>query len=249
MAQQKKSDAIILHSIRWRESSKIVTIYSRDWGKIGVIAHGALKPKSPFAGNIETLNHIQCILAHKQDRNLQILTGIDVTDSFNALRLDLDKLPYALAISELLYLILEEQEGNPVFFDFTLTIIQSIAKSDRPDIVFWYFLLKFSSFLGFRPQLQKCHACDTENSNTPIRFDLYQGTVYCSDCSANSPGGMDLTHFDWNFLRHLQKHPHQKIHKFPLISDTILNFTPMLMQYLNIHLDKNITLKSLQLLV
>ena len=58
MAELIKSDAIILHSIRWQESSKIVTVYSREWGKIGLIARGALRPKSPFAGSLESLNYV-----------------------------------------------------------------------------------------------------------------------------------------------------------------------------------------------
>ncbi|HHJ52190.1 MAG TPA: hypothetical protein ENJ89_03250, partial [Caldithrix abyssi] len=51
-----KSNAIILSAIRWHDSSKIITLYAREWGKIKVIAKGALRRTSPFGGKLETLN-------------------------------------------------------------------------------------------------------------------------------------------------------------------------------------------------
>lgn len=249
MAELIKSDAIILHSIRWQESSKIVTVYSREWGKIGLIARGALRPKSPFAGNLESLNYVQTIVATKPTRNLQILTGIDVLESFNALRLNLKQLPYALALIELLDQVLEEHEQDAVFFDFIITMIQSLEKSTQPEIIFWYFLLKFSSYLGFRPQLQKCHICNTTTANGYVKFNLPQGAVFCDDCSANSSGGVKLTCANWYFLKELQKHPHKKIHGFSVEHKSYFNYTSVLIDYLNLHLEKNISVRSLQLLV
>ena len=249
MAQLIKSDAIILHSIRWQESSKIITVYSREWGKIGLIARGALRPKSTLAGLTESLNYVHCVVSNKAERNLQILTSIDVIDSFNHLRLEITRLPYALAIIELLNQVIEEHESNPVFFDFTIEMIQNIGKAKSPQIVFWYFLLKLSSFLGFRPQLQKCHVCENERLTKSIQFNLHLGTIYCQDCYANSAGGMKLTDSTWQFLRQLQTYPHKRILDLAENSGSKLNLTPMLIQYLNIHLDKDITAKSLQLLI
>ncbi len=249
MPELKKSDALILHSIRWHESSKIVTLYTREWGKIGVIARGALKPKSPFAGSIETLNHINCTLSMKSGRELQILTGLHVLDSFNGLRLKLDRLPYALAITELLNLVLHEHEADAVFFDFTSAMLKNIETAQNPEIVFWYFLLKFSSFLGFRPQLKQCHICHSEPSSGSVRFNLTQGAVYCADCVSNSAGGMKLKHRHWQFLKQLQTYPHKKIQDFSFENAAGFNFTPLLLEYMNFHTEKNVVLKSLQLLI
>ncbi|MBD3223866.1 MAG: DNA repair protein RecO, partial [Caldithrix sp.] len=95
-----KTKAIVLGSIRWQESSKIVTLFTRESGKIKVIARGALRNKSPFAGQLQTLNFGHAIFSEKTTRTLQILTAFDAEDNFNTLRLDLRRLPYALAILE-----------------------------------------------------------------------------------------------------------------------------------------------------
>lgn len=249
MPELIKSDALILHAIRWHESSKIVTLYSREWGKIGVIARGALKPKSPFTGSIETLNFVRCTVSMKTGRDLQILTELDVADSYSGLRLKLERLPYALAITELLNLVLHEHEADAIFFDFTTTMLKNIETAENPDIIFWYFLLKFSSFLGFRPQLKHCHICHSEPSSGSVRFNLPQGTIFCADCASNTVGGMKLEHHHWQFLKHLQTYPYKKIQDFSFDNADGFNFTPLLLEYMNFHTEKNVVLKSLQLLI
>ncbi len=248
MAEIIKSKALILHSIRWHESSKIVYIFSRKWGRMGLIAKGAIRPKSTFAGNLETLNYVECVISKKAGRELQILTGIDVLDSFNQLRLDLEKLPYALAVLEVLDKVIEGHSADTIFFDFTIHTLQMIEKINQAELVFWYFLLKLVSFLGFQPQLGQCHSCHTKNPSGTLRFHFNDGAVFCSDCAANSFGGMKLENQDWQYLRNLQAHPHKKLASFDQSIHSGYNFTPLLIEYLNHHTEKAINLKSLQLL-
>lgn len=249
MAEIIKSEALILRSIRWHESSKIMHIYSREWGRLGLIAKGALRPKSPFAGNLETLNYANCIVSYKAGRELQILTGIDVIDSFSQMRLNLDRQPYALAVLEVLDQVLEGHTADAVFFDFTIYILRTIEKSRKPEMVFWYFLLKLVSFLGFRPQLKQCHTCHTQIPSGILRFNFSDGAVFCNDCAANSSGGMKLENPDWQYLRTLQLYPHRKLSAFEDTEHSGFNFTPLLIEYLNFHTEKNLILKSLQLLL
>ena len=164
MASIEKSSCIILRSIRWQESSKIVTVYAREWGKTGIIAKGALRPKSVFSGKLESLNLVEAIISHKDSRQLQILTDLQVLHSFSRLRLKPDHLAYSLAILELLDHTLEEHQSDPLFFDFSETMLRRLEITERPEVVFWYYILKLSSFLGFRPQLQTCHFCGSGSS-------------------------------------------------------------------------------------
>ena len=115
-------------------------------------------------------------------------------------------------------------------------------------MVFWYFLLKLVSYLGFRPQLRKCQICETEAPQGNLRFNFSHGAIICSDCAANSYGGMKLRNPDWQYLWKLQAHPHQKLDEFTGSRHSGYNFTPLLLEYLNFHIEKNLVLKSLQLL-
>ncbi len=248
MAEILKSPCIILRSIRWQESSKIVTVYARDWGKTGIIAKGALRSKNPFAGKLESLNLAEIIISHKESRRLQILTDIRVHHSFNRLRLQPDHLAYGLAVLELLDYTLEEHQSDAVFFDFSAAMLRTMEQTNRPEVVFWYFILKLSSFLGFRPQLQTCASCMAEKSPANVTFNLSSGSIFCAACSSNSAGGVRLSDTEWQFLKRLQTFPHQKIAQFPEAFESSHHYTTLLLDYLNLHLESRLTLRSLELL-
>lgn len=249
MAQIEKTDILVLRSIRWHESSKIVYVFSRAWGRCGLIAKGALRPKSPFAGNLEALNYLEAEVSVKSGRELQILTAVSVHNNFSLLRLDLDRLPYALAVLEVLDQVMEGQASDHVFFDFIVEMLKQIEQAPDPQVVFGYFLIKLSSYLGFRPQLSACQNCGSEQISNGSRFDFYRGALYCPDCAYNSSAGMKLSKTDVLFLQRLQKHPHKAIKELAPPPDLSKHWVTFLIQYLSVHLEKTISLNALQLLI
>lgn len=248
MAELLKSRALVLSSIRWHESSKIVTLYAREWGKTKVIARGALRSKSPFSGKLEALNVIDCIISQKGSRSLQIITEADLVDPLNALRLNINHMPYAFAIAELIQSLFDENQAETIFFDFTLSILNSLGLSNHPEIVFWFFLLKLSSFLGFKPNLEQCAICHQKNAPGAVHFSLEKGLIFCSDCARGSHVSLSLSETEFTFLRRLQQFPYKKIGTLELPAGISKNFTRLLLEYLNFHLDQRITLQSLTLL-
>lgn len=248
MANIEKTDLLVLRSIRWHESSKIVYVFSRAWGRCGLIAKGALRAKSPFAGNLEALNYLQAEVTIKKDRELQILTGISVHNNFASLRLDLDRLPYALAILEVLDQVMEGNDSDDVFFNFVVTLLQQIEGATAPQIIFGYFLLKLSSYLGFRPQLNTCQSCGDTQIQNGMRFDFHRGALFCQDCAHNSAAGIKLAPNDIHFLQQLQTHPYKSIQTVSPPSELSKHWISLLIQYLSVHLEKNLTIHALQLL-
>ncbi len=203
MPEIKKSRALILNSIRWQESSKIVSLYSRESGKIKVIARGALRNKSPFSGKVEALNLVDVIVSTKSSRSLQILTEVDLVESFNQLHLQIDRFPYALAILEIINQVFDDEHPNDVFFDFTVNMINSIASAEKPEIVFYYFLLKLSSFLGFKPNFDQCKSCASKNFSGNVYFSIEQGAAYCADCAEGAHLSRKLKPWHLSFLQRL----------------------------------------------
>ena len=249
MPEILKSKALIINAIRWHETSKIVTLYAREWGKIKVIARGALRPKSSFGGKLESLNLIEAIISSKESRELQILTQADVLENFTQIRLQMERLPYALAILELLNLSLEEHQADALFFDFCEKMLSAIEISAAPTTVLWYFLLKLSSFLGFKPNLDACNFCKTTSFKGPLSFLPQKGVLVCGDCSAATPSANLLQTDEISFLQILQRYPHRKIAGLTLPEGLKKDFTPLLLDYLNVHIERNIVLKSLDLLI
>ena len=244
-----KSEAVILDSIRWKESSKIVTMFSREWGLIKVIARGVYRNKSLFAGKLESLNRVETIINSRQSRSLQILTEADVIDSFNAVRLDLDRLPYAFAILELIRQTIQESHTDTVFYDFIIILLEAIKITKKPAIVFCYFLLKLVSFLGFKPNLNYCQSCQQNPSSENVYFSMDNGTIYCQDCAEGAGITRKLKLKEIESLRILQSYPHRKIAEFEMNTSSIQLLINLMVDYLNYHTENNITVKSLSMLI
>jgi len=249
MPELLKSKALLLSAIRWHETSKIITLYAREWGKIKVIARGALRPQSPFSGKLETLNLVEAVISSKESRELQILTQVDVLEAFTPIRLQMEHLPYALAILELLDQVLEEGHQDAVFFDFCQRMLSAIAASKNSKIILWYFLLKLSSALGFKPNLDLCGFCRSRSFTGPVSFVAGKGMILCRTCAASDPAAIRLQNDELSFLQRLQKYPHRKIGRFTLPEGLDRDFTALLLNYLNLHIERHITLKALDLLI
>jgi len=226
-----------------------VTLYTRDFGKIKVIARGVLKPSNPFAGKLETLNYLDVVIAFKLGRSLQNLTQADLRDTFSSIRPDMRKLPYAMAALEVLNQVLDEQHQDELFFDFFLVLLNSFHDTACPAVIFWYLLLKLSSFLGFKPSLEVCSACGNPNPAAPINFAIERGLMFCADCQNKAALSVILGKEEWNFLYRLQRHPHRRMTEFVLPVPQTMNFTQLLLNYLNIHLDRKLTVNALDLLI
>jgi len=249
MSDLLKSEAIVLNTIRWKESSKIVTLFSRELGIIKVIARGVYRSRSAFGGKLESLNRIDAVINSKDARSLQILTEADVIDSYNSLRLDLERLPYALAMLELIRQTIREHHGDAVFFDFVVELLNAMKATRNPAIIFVYFLLKTASYLGFKPNFDQCQVCENPTASGETFFSMENGTIYCRDCAEGAAMLRKIKINDLEFLRKLQKYAHRKVAAFIAKDIPVQHFIGMLIDYLNFHTEANLTVKSLSMLI
>ncbi len=248
MPELIKTQAIVIHSIRWHETSKIVTLYTQKAGLLKAIARGVFRKNSPLAGRLETLNLIQVVIAQKESRELQIITSADVLELFTSLKTDLHRLPYALAILEIIQKLLQLGQKDEIFFDFLVQMIQALSFSKQPLIVFWYFLLKFSSYLGFKPDFSHCQVCQQKDLQKGAYFILQKGGLVCTDCAHQAFQNLKLNFKEIQFLRQLQTYPYKKIHQLTSDFGFSIDFTALLMQYLTVHTGHPLRLESLKMI-
>lgn len=247
MAELQKIDAVVLGAIRWRESSKIVHLYSRELGSIRVIAKGALRPKSPFRGVLETLNNIEAIISVKQTRSLQILTNATLTDSFMQIRDDLEKTAVSFSILELLDSLFSIHEPVEDFFDYSMHLLQQIetseAESNLPFL--WHFLYRCADALGFTWNLGNCINCHKAATTGPVSLDVNNSGFRCGDCSRFAAKGQETFSLaDWQtLLKFLDQNMPQR-EEAPTFEAAWL--TQLLLRQLTIHTDIKLELKSLK---
>ena len=200
-----KTKAIVLKSIKWKDTSKIVTLYRREAGKIGVIAKGARKFKNPYSGVLESINLVEIVLYMSSKRQLQMLGTATLENSYQKIKIDFNKIGYVYGILELISILIPTGSVDVVFFDFVQTLLEEMGKIEDPRIIFWFFLLKISSYLGFRPEFNICSVCSGELNKQDSSFSFHQGGLVCNTCCNENFIGWRLNFKTRRFMYELQK--------------------------------------------
>jgi DNA repair protein RecO (recombination protein O) len=179
-----KSEAIFLKGINWRESSRILTAYSRDYGKVKLVAKGARRTKSKYGAALEPLTHAQIIFYQRETRDLYTLSEAGILDTFEGIKGNLEKFSQASIASEMLDRSLAPEEGNPGMFRFVLSYLKSLAGASPEEgrLLLLAFQLGLSSRLGFEPQIEHCLGCRRKESPA-FFFSTRMGGILCERCT------------------------------------------------------------------
>jgi len=96
------TEAFVLKGFRYGDTSKIVTLFTNDYGKFNAIVKGARNFKSRFSGIFENMNYIKVYFNKKDNRDLQLISKAEFINSFSKIKSNLDKINTAYRILELL---------------------------------------------------------------------------------------------------------------------------------------------------
>ena len=242
-----KTKAIVIKSIKWAETSKIVTLYTREYGCIKVIAKGSRRMRSEYAGSLEPLNVLETLIYISAKRELQTLGQVSLVNSFPGLRNNLEKMAYALAILELIQIFIHYHEKEQIFFDFIYQLLDDLQKTKKPEIILWYFILKIASYLGFKPEFTFCKICKKKVDQDVILFKTNDGTIVCNQCEQYTENRQNiLPKQTAEFLANLQHTHYKKILEITCPENDQFQYTDFLLLYLQFHTDQYINLASLQ---
>lgn len=164
--------AIILKSVDYQESSKIITVLSEKHGKIALIARGVKRPKNKLSGQIEIGNILDVVYYYKSSRSVQSLTEASIAFTSLSFRQDIERAAILFATLELVNQIVHENEVNESIFNFLITFIEWLAtfKLVNPSI-FCYVQLRCADLIGFNLNFK---ADDTEGETF---FDISHGEI------------------------------------------------------------------------
>ncbi|TFH02546.1 MAG: DNA repair protein RecO [Calditrichales bacterium] len=242
------TQAFVIKSLDWKDTSRIVTLFTREKGKISVIAKGARRAKSQFQGILESINLIEASIYISENRQIQVLGQVSLEESYQKIKKDYTKTAYIFAILELTDIFFQKGAADPVFFDFLTVIIQQMENVSDPRIVFWYFLLKIASYLGFRPEFDLCKNCSQQKSGENVIFSVRDGAVICNACGIRNYEGWTLSSESRSFLELLQKTNHKKLDALTFNLVENFSYTDFLISYLKHHSEEDLKMTALKML-
>ncbi|GGC92012.1 DNA repair protein RecO [Thalassobacillus devorans] len=193
----EKVEGIVLRTKEYGETHKIVTLFSREKGKFGIMAKGAKKPKSRMASITQPFIHGHYLV--QTGRNLGSLSQGEVISSLRGVREDIIKTAYAAYLAEMTDKMVEDKQPDPFLFQQFLQTLIWITEDKDPEILTMMYELKLYKKAGFAPQLEVCVNCSNENG--PFSFSVKEGGFLCFRCKHIDPEAYGLTEKMASLLR------------------------------------------------
>lgn len=175
-----KAEGIVIRSQDYGESNKIITLYTRDLGKIGIMARGAKKTKSRLTSVAQLFTYGHYLFFKGSGKGMGTLSQGETIHSFRDLRHDLTKTAYAAYFAELLDKLVEEREPNPFLFQLFLLVLEYLDEGRDADILARLFEIKLLVIGGYKPEVDQCVSCGKAEGH--FGFSVKEGGFLCDDC-------------------------------------------------------------------
>jgi len=180
-----RTEAVVLRSLDYGETSQIVTLLTRKQGKVGVMAKGARRTKSQFGATLQPMAYTQVVFYYKPTRDLQILSESSHVESFHRLRRDLESITVGLRIVELVDALVEEESPQPEVFALTVRALRRLNHTEKRVANLWPFMqLRMAKRLGIAPAIERANVEAVEGDGLLSRAN---GGVYPADATPEAP--------------------------------------------------------------
>ncbi len=244
------TEAIVLHSFHYGESDKIVTFFTRDFGKVKGIAKGARRSKKRFQNALDLFSHLRLIFFDREGMGLMRAQGCDILYSFPKIREDLQRILYGTYFLEVANEMAGEREAHPEAFDLLLSFLRTLETMAPQEEQLRMFEIRMLSIFGYRPNLKKCSLCkrDLEGlRETPaLFFSVEKGTLLCSGCSKPADRILPLSLGTVRLIEGISETELSKIHRFRFTPQALSESRELLPQFVSYQLGKE--LKSIKAL-
>lgn len=205
----EKDEALCIRTLDYSETSQIVTLFTKDHGKIDAMAKGAKRAKSPFGGTIEIFSCGEIVFTEKGDQKLSTLADFNQQPRFLGLRTRLFALNCSLFAAELLDLFTLEYDPHPELFDEMLLFLegQLESKTQQPSLArLISFQLLLLRQIGGGLVLDHCTNCKAAyNPRWPtVYFSSSSHGLICRDCEASFADKVRLEKKAADFLGELR---------------------------------------------
>ncbi len=225
-----KTEAIVLRTVDFSESSLIATLFTWSHGKVAVIAKGAKRPKSKLAAFLVPGQMVEVVYRYKTTRDVQTLSDISYTRKLDLLRTDVEKMALTVTTLELVSQLIHSSETNEPLFHFLSKLLPWLNDRDYVSrIMFPYIQIRLAQLLGVGLQYQNQ---GTENVHGYINIE--SGTLSSEAEGSNS---LRLTPLQFAFVRESLHSMKSSIFEMNLDKNELTGLIENLDRYFRYHIE------------
>jgi DNA repair protein RecO (recombination protein O) len=185
----EKSEAVVLRMFNWSESSRTAVFFSERFGKLPLVDKGGRSARSK-RGRLMPMAQLEITFYRSEKQSNGYLSSCEIIREFSVEQDGcLGRLAYGSAASELLHLMLPEEEANAGLFHYFLRYLGKVSSVHKQYLpaVFLAFFLRTMSQLGYHPSLAYCNGCSKEAvdiapTGGKLMFSPERGGLLCPAC-------------------------------------------------------------------
>lgn len=189
--EEIKTKGIVIKAVDYKDSDKIVTIFSADFGLIKARVRGVKKAKAKLAFAVQPFALIEFMLAEKGG----FYTVINATsiDQFFNITFDFDNYIFMLGALEVCEKTVKQNSPEPKLFMLLLNSLKEVCYNETNSMnVFIKFMIEALRVLGFNLEFKNCACCGEKLSNKIYPFSYDYNGMLCPKCS-NRNDFLELT--------------------------------------------------------
>jgi DNA repair protein RecO (recombination protein O) len=233
-----RAEGVIIRHSDFSEADRLLTIFTREYGKIHGIAKGVRKSRSRKAGHVEPFTRTNLQLA--RGRDLFILTQAETLDGYANLREDLILLGYASYVIELIDRSTNDNEENRPLYNLMTKTLSRLNRGDHPNQATRYFEIRLLDYIGFRPQLITCMQCESEIQPEDQYFSAQQGGVICSNCGHRDPQVKPISMLALKYLRFFQRSSYRETSRATIPDEIFREMENLMQHYITFNLERSL---------
>ena len=240
--------ALVLRVTAYNDTDALLTVLSRDQGKMTLKARGLRRKNSPLIAPCQLLAYGEFTLF--EYKGMYSINEAHAIELFTPLRKDLQKLALGTYFAQVAELICQEDLPNPELLSLVLNSLHALSKLEISEAqVKSVFELRSACLAGYMPELHHCGSC---GSSQPELFDLSGGHLVCNRCSLMEVGGirMPLSPGVLDAMRYICVCNPKKLYAFSIGADTAESLSYITEGYLTTQLERGFSTldfyKSLQ---
>lgn len=227
--------AIVLRVTDYNDRDALLTVLSRNHGKLTIKARGLRRKNSPLIAPCQLLAFAEFTLfEYKGQYTINEAHSLEL---FTALRRDLTKLSLGTYFAQVCDVISMEDLPNPELQSLLLNSLYGLSKLDLPEtFVKSVFEMRAACLAGYTPDLFGCHICGSQN---PDRFDLSAGQLSCRGCGTAEHGiRMPVTAGMLEAMRYVCLCDPKRLFSFQIGIDTLERMSSLTESYLQTQLER-----------
>lgn len=232
-----KTEAIVLKSFDYRETSRIVTFFTKEHGKITGIMKGIRKDPRKFGSSVEKYSVNDLVYYHYQRTDLHLVSQCDLKQYFFRIRDDYERNVTANYALELVNKIMPAEQANSDVYHLLLQFLERLQDEKDMERLVHLFQIKILRFSGFSPHLDSCVRCRRPVQGK-VRFSMAGGGLVCPDCPTTESSFTVISRGTVSTIMHFERESWQDCLRLGLATKVRAELKYILHNFLEYHLEQ-----------